>query len=207
MLGNPPYISTHTSSAANWRGLLERRAGYIEDLYVHFTDVGFHLLRRGGAFGFIVSDTFFTLASKERMRTLLQENRLTHIGQCDAFANATVDAAIFVARRETPPPGDRVLFVQARHTDADLPHSTAERELPNIPYLPRIAWDTPPTEAVRHRTQGCLRLHDAPGDLFRDALKTVFFEPRPAVLQLYTRFNAPMKALVNEWWERVEDSK
>ena len=51
---------------------MERRAGYLEDLYVHFTDFGFQLLRPGGGFGFIVSDTFFTLASKLRMRRLLQ---------------------------------------------------------------------------------------------------------------------------------------
>ena len=67
VLGNPPYISTHTSSAESWRDALEKRAGYLEDLYVHFTDLGFQLLRPGGRFGFIVSDTFFTLASKARI--------------------------------------------------------------------------------------------------------------------------------------------
>jgi methylase of polypeptide subunit release factors len=34
VLGNPPYISTHTSSEEDWRSVLERRAGYIEDLLV-----------------------------------------------------------------------------------------------------------------------------------------------------------------------------
>lgn len=208
VLGNPPYISTHTSSAANWRGLLERRAGYIEDLYVHFTDLGFQLLRRGGTFGFIVSDTFFTLASKARMREMLQEHRLTHLGQCDAFANATVDAAIFIAHKEGPPPNDRLLFIQARYKSLDVPQSLAEMELPALPPVSQIAWThETANHGVRHAVQGCLRLHDAPVDLYRAALKETFFEPRPAVLRLYERFNAPMQELVNGWWESIEDSK
>jgi hypothetical protein len=101
VLGNPPYISTHTSSEESWRSVLERGAGYLEDLYVHFTDLGFQLLRPGGTFGFIVSDTFFTLASKMRMRRFLHENTLLYLGQCDPF-EATVDAAIFVARKGGP---------------------------------------------------------------------------------------------------------
>src|SRR5207244_13555459 len=113
--GNPPYISTHTSSAETWHDALEKRAGYLEDLYVHFTDLGFGILRPGGRFGFIVSDTFFTLASKLRMREMLQTHALTHLGQCDPF-DATVDAAIFVARKTSQPPHDshELLFVQAR---------------------------------------------------------------------------------------------
>src|SRR5437867_3146271 len=96
VLGNPPYVSTHTSIAEGWRDALERRAGFLEDLYVHFTDLGFKLLKPGAGFGFIVSDTFFTLESKLRMRELLQSQTLDWLGQCDPF-DATVDAAIFVA--------------------------------------------------------------------------------------------------------------
>jgi hypothetical protein len=40
VLGNPPYVSTHTSSEQKWRSAIERRFGYLEDLYVHFTDLG-----------------------------------------------------------------------------------------------------------------------------------------------------------------------
>src|SRR5205823_14297653 len=113
LLGNPPYISTHTSTAERWRNALEKRGSYLEDLYVHFTDLGFQLLRPGGGFGFIVSDTFFTLASKLRMRELLQSKTLDWLGQCDPF-DATVDASVFVARNETPPHEARLLFLQAR---------------------------------------------------------------------------------------------
>jgi len=204
VLGNPPYISTHTSSEEKWRSVLQQRAGYLEDLYVHFTDLGFQLLRSGGTFGFIVSDTFFTLASKRRMREQLQSHRLTHLGQCDPFV-ATVDAAIFVARKESPAEDDHLLFIQARYGNKD---SKPEKELPALPAVQEVTFTNATEElGARHGSQGCLRLHDAPAQLYRDALKQAFFEPRPAVLELYRRFNEPIKELVEEWWEQIETSQ
>ncbi|MGD0651019.1 MAG: hypothetical protein ABSA97_07750 [Verrucomicrobiia bacterium] len=201
LLGNPPYISTHTSSAEAWRNALEHRAGYLEDLYVHFTDLGFLLLRPGGAFGFIVSDTFFTLASKLRMRELLQAHRLTHLGQCDPF-DATVDAAIFVARKATQPPNDPLLFIQARpRKTADGKPTAPDRALPKLSDA-KITFD-----ADGHAVFDCLRVHRVAPTLYRNAHKRVFFEPRPATLKLYERFNEPLKHLVADWWDRIETSR
>ena len=131
VLGNPPYISTHTSSAEQAGAtLLEQRAGYLEDLYVHFTDLGFELLRPGGAFGFIVSDTFFTLA--------------TSCG-CASCCKATPHAPRPVrpvrrhggrrhlrrAQRHAAPTITSLLFVQARpRKDADGKPTKPEQELP-----------------------------------------------------------------------------
>lgn len=203
VLGNPPYISTHTSSAAEWRDVLEKRSGFLDDLYVHFTKLGLDLLRTGGAFGFIVSDTFFTLDSKLRMREWLQDNRLTHLGQCDPF-KATVDAGIFVLRKETGKDGDRCLFVQARYATKD---SRPEKELPKLPSVDAMKFsavtESPQTE---HGAYGCLRVHRVPVSVYRNALKRAFFEPRPAVLTLYRRFNDPVKALVEEWWDSIQTS-
>ncbi len=39
---------------------------------------GFKLLRTGGRFGFIISDTFFTLQTKLRVRELLQAHQLDY---------------------------------------------------------------------------------------------------------------------------------
>ena len=39
------------------------------------------------------------------------------------------------------------------------------------------------------------------------AHKRVFFEPRAGTLALYRRFNEPVKELINEWWDRIEDSR
>lgn len=203
-LGNPPYISTHTSAEQSWRNLLGKRDGYLEDLYVHFTGLGFQLLRTGGAFGFIVSDTFFTLNSKLRMREMLQGNTLTHLGQCDPF-DATVDAAIFVAHKGAPTEKHRLLFVQARPRKDDKGETTQpEKELPDSPSPAKVVWDSAPT--VQHGSFKSLRLHNPPLDLYRQAHKHVFFEPRPATLTLFERFNEPIKELYEEWWEKIETS-
>ena len=165
-LGNPPYISTHTSSAESWRNALEKRAGYLEDLYVHFTDLGFQLLRPGGRFGFIVSDTFFTLASKARMRVMLQSHGLDIIGQCDPF-DATVDAAIFVACKATPnfpANGKETLFVQARPRKvANGKPTRPEKDLPTLKSIRELKFSDATKLAVgagevQHGEHGCLRL-------------------------------------------------
>ncbi len=212
VLGNPPYISTHTSATEGWRDTLQRRAGYLEDLYLHFTDFGFQLLRSGGGFGFIVSDTFFTLASKLKMRQLLQSQSLDWLGQCDPF-DATVDAAIFVARKTTPAQDARVLFLQARplrHHDGTK--TKPDKKLEFLPCANAMAWNEAPTtladgSAIRHATTSELRVHEIPLSLYREAHKEAFFEPRSGTLALYERFNEKIKHLVTEWWERIEDSR
>lgn len=211
VLGNPPYISTHTSSAEGWRNALQCRTGWLEDLYVHFANLGFEILREGGGFGFIVSDTFFTLASKLRMRELLQRHRLTHLGQCDPF-DATVDAAIFVVRKASvESPDAKLLFIQARPRKDENGRTTKpERALPALPNADRISWKST-TELssfhVDHAVHGCLRVHRAPLALYRNAHKRVFFEPRPATLRLYEKFNEPVNRLVEEWWDQIETSQ
>jgi hypothetical protein len=213
VLGNPPYISTHTSSEEIWRSALERRGGFLEDLYVHFAELGFQILKRGGRFGFIVSDTFFTLASKLRMRETLQRNVLTHLGQCDPF-EATVDAAIFVAEKNDPHPDHEIFFVQARPRKNEQGESTKpERDLPELPSLDRIEWNCGTTfvesigATIRHGSFRSLRLHSMPLMLPLTAHKRAFFEPRPQTVALFDRYNAKVKALVGEWWDKVEDSK
>jgi hypothetical protein len=95
---------------------LEPRFGFADDLYVHFVFQGFGLLREGGRFGFIISDTFFTLQTKLRLRELLQGHRLDYLVQCDPF-RATVDAAMFVAEKKLHGDSDaEMTFIQARNT-------------------------------------------------------------------------------------------
>lgn len=214
ILGNPPYVSVHTAREEgnrSMRNALERRAGYVEDLYVHFTDLGFRLLKRTGRFGFIVSDTFFTLASKLRMRDLLQRHALDWLGQCDPF-DATVDAAVFVAEKSPPAAGHRFRFVQARplrRCDGD--RTRPEVALDRVPEASRISWNEPPSSSlngiVRHAIDNEIRVHDLPLAIPLEAHKCAFFEPRPGTLRLFDRFNGPVKRLVEQWWEKIADSR
>ncbi|MDZ4199126.1 MAG: hypothetical protein U1E27_07570, partial [Kiritimatiellia bacterium] len=214
VLGNPPYVSIHTaieSGNRKMRDALEKRAGFLEDLYVHFTDLGFAQLRAGGGFGFIVSDTFFTLASKIRMREMLQSHALDWLGQCDPF-DATVDAAIFVARKQPPGPDHRFRFVQARPLKrSDGARTNPDENLEKLFDGDGFDWNeaaTPtPAGEVKHATVDELRVHEVPLALYNAAHKRVFFEPRSGALRLFERFNTHVKTLVGEWWNRIENSR
>ncbi|MFH1010832.1 MAG: hypothetical protein V1784_06335, partial [bacterium] len=212
VLGNPPYVSTHTSSAERWRRALELRAGYLDDLYVHFVALGLKILKPHGGFGFIVSDTFFTLASKLRMREMLQFNRIDWLGQCDPF-EATVDAAIFVACKEAPVPDATILFLQARPLKrADGSKTRPDAVLPRLPHAEEIPWSEPETRlrngtSVAHTMVNELRIHQVPSSLYSESHKRAFFEPRPGTLALFEKFNEPVKHIVKEWWEKIEDSR
>ncbi len=206
VLGNPPYVSTQTSSGQAWVGTLLRRWGYSNDLYVFFTELGFRLLCTGGRFGFIVSDTFFTLASKTAMRELLQSHRLDVIGQCDPF-DATVDAAIFVAEKSEPSADEPTTFVQARYRwREDDTRTEPDKALPLMPGA-AINWtiERMNGEAIAHGAFGDLRLHRVPLALWRSAHKRAFFEPRLGTLRLFVRFNDTVKRLHAQWWEKIED--
>jgi hypothetical protein len=210
VLGNPPYVSTQTGAGHVSTATLQARWGYSNDLYVFFTDLGLRLLRDGGRIGFIVSDTFFTLESKADMRGRLQSHRLDVIGQCDPF-DATVDAAMFVAEKSAPLPVRDTLFVQARARWAYGDRRTQpDLALPLLPDAD-VAWAGETALAagrrVRHAVFRDLRLHAAPLSIWRDAHKSAFFEPRPGTLRLYERFNDRIKALHEEWWERIETSE
>lgn len=200
ILGNPPYISVHTSTGAGYRTALEKRAGYAEDLYLHFAEHGFDLLRTGGRFGFIVSDTFFTLDTKLRMRELLQRHTLEVLGQCDPF-DATVDAAIFVAAKNPAPADHELFFVQAR------PRRNVNTGKPTDPepWLEKVPDPSP--ALPEHGEVGPIRYHRVPASLYSSAHHRVFFEPRPATLTLFEKYNTAVAKLTAEWWERIKDSR
>ncbi len=212
ILGNPPYISTQRSSDFNYRDSLEDRFGFADDLYVHFVDQGFKLMRGGGRFGFIISDTFFTLSTKLRLRELLQSYRLDYLVQCDPF-DATVDAAMFVAQKSANERDSFPLtFIQARYASKD---NTPEIVIPKLlqsaePVVEKgtTSFQVQKTEfAVLHSRFDCLRIHRTAVEPFRRALKSSFFEPTEAVVRLYNRFNDRMKGLVTDWWNKIETSK
>ncbi|MEI6278288.1 MAG: hypothetical protein WCQ16_02750 [Verrucomicrobiae bacterium] len=207
VLGNPPYISRHTMAGEPWLNAVRCMNGDAEDTYEWFTRLGFRVLRPNGAIGFVTADTFFTLESFSGMRELLQSRALDWIGQCVPF-DATVDAAVFVARNVDAREEDCVTFVQARPLrKAGGTKTVPEKKLHLLPAADGIVWNEPPTGCVRHATAEELRVHSVPRGLYVDAHKRAFFEPRPGTLALFDRFNAPVKQLVSEWWTRIEDSR
>jgi len=207
VLGNPPYISRHTMAGEPWLNIVRLMNGAAEDTYEWFTRLGFRVLRPNGAIGFVTADTFFTLESFGGMRELLQSRALDWIGQCVPF-DATVDAAVFVARNVDAHEDDRVTFVQARPLrKTDGTKTAPEKKLQLLPAASGIVWNETPTACVRHATVEELRIHSVPRGLYVDAHKRAFFEPRPGTLALFERFNTQVTQLVTEWWTRIEDSR
>lgn len=213
IIGNPPYVSTQGSEKMPYRVALEAADGFHDDLYVHFIVRSFELLRRGGRFGFITSDTFFTLNTKQRVRDLLQAKRLEILCPCDPF-KATVDAAMIVAANEKPQAEDRISFIQARYsTETDTPERALVRFLEPIATPLVFTADregfrcTPDLFPVEHAEFGCLRVHQTSVEPYRRALKGAFFEPSQRILALHNRLMAPMKRLYDEWWDDIETSR
>ncbi len=213
ILGNPPYISTQTSSEFATTKVMKILFGFSDDLYAHFIAKGFRLLRVGGHFGFVVSDTFFTLASKEMVRELLQKHKLRYLVQCDPF-DATVDAAMFVAEKFNLPNDQddfAFTFIQARHgTEQSSPDKEIADTLKHRTAMSpgAITFKVGDEDyQVQHGTHGCLRVHTTSIEPYRSALKTAFFEPTDASIRLYNRLMVPWKELVSEWWEHVENAK
>ena len=161
-------------------------------------------------FGFIVSDTFFTLSTKQRLRDLFQSNRLHRLGQCDPF-KATVDAAIFVAEKSKAKDDDELVFIQARYkTDKSTPETELTNLIKGMPEFKKgetdFKWNNK-AYPVYHSKQGCLRIHKTNIEPYRKALKHAFFEPNEAIVHLYDRFMEPVTHLVDKWWDKIETSK
>jgi hypothetical protein len=211
ILGNPPYISTQTSSDFVSTTVMKSLFGFSDDLYTHFIAKGFKLLREAGQFGFIVSDTFFTLATKQVVRELLQAHGLRYLVQCDPF-DATVDAAMFVATKLlSPEENNNFFFIQARYRTE---HGAPEADIVDTLRHPSTLGDSGmdfvcegKSFPVRHGKHGCLRVHKTSIEPYRVALKKSFFEPSDAAIRLYNRFMNPWKGLVSDWWDSIESAK
>ena len=100
VIANPPYVRTQKLSKLPYRDDLKLHYGFIDDFYVHFTFRAFELARPKGIVTFITSDTYLTLAWKERVRELLQDNRIRRLILTPKAFQATVNTAIYIAQRE-----------------------------------------------------------------------------------------------------------
>ncbi len=210
IIGNPPYISTQSSSQFSYRNDLKFIFDFVDDLYVHFIFRGIEILRKGGRFGFIVSDTFFTLGSKQRLRELFQYYELESLMQCDPF-KATVDAAVFILSKKESKEGSTLKFIQARYgNEISKPQAEIENITKAFPEIKDFAGDfniDATNYPVYFARQGCLRLHRTSVIPYARSLKKAFYEPTAAVINLYNRFMEPVTGLVNKWWRRIETSK
>jgi len=96
VIANPPYVRTQKMSDLGYREDLDLHYNFVDDMYVHFTFRAFELAKPKGIVAFITSDTYLTLSMKERMRELLQNNRIHRLILTPKAFKATVNTAIFI---------------------------------------------------------------------------------------------------------------
>ncbi|MBC7544544.1 MAG: Eco57I restriction-modification methylase domain-containing protein, partial [Candidatus Sericytochromatia bacterium] len=103
VLGNPPFVSTKQLDATGDRQRLLRHYGYADDLYVHFVDQALHCLKPDGWLLYILSDSFRTTITKNRLRERLLACRLHRLETlADGTFAATVGTVVVTLQLASP---------------------------------------------------------------------------------------------------------
>ena len=97
VLGNPPYVSNKGISST-MMSEYKKEYGIQDDLYNYFYLRGFEFLKDDGILGYITSNTFLILQSKQKLRQFLQSKRLIEMRLVDnVFEHAEVEPIIVIA--------------------------------------------------------------------------------------------------------------
>lgn len=113
VLGNPPYLGTHSHYVREHRDQLRERYEQIgsQDTYAMFTLAGLRLLAAGGQLALLLSDTFMTLGAHRAFRRVLLEQytveSLTLLPR-GVFTDASVGTAVLCVRNADAPAGHHV---------------------------------------------------------------------------------------------------
>ena len=98
VIGNPPYVSNKGISST-MMSEYKKEYGIQDDLYNYFYLRGFDFLKDDGILGYITSNTFLTLQSKQKLRQFLQSKRLIEMRLVDnVFEHAEVEPIIVIAQ-------------------------------------------------------------------------------------------------------------
>ncbi len=213
VIANPPYVSPQKLSDLPYREDLELHYGFIDDFYVHFTFRAFELARNKGVISFITSNTYFTLALKQRMRELLQNNHINELILTPKAFEATVDTAIFIAQKESLKDYN-LTFINAREVGRNNNEDWEDRlivfeELKEIEsYDTLISFNLGDRELeVSYNRHADIDQYRVPINLYKNAVKRVFFSPTQNNLKLYEKFIPKMNELYEKWWNKIKSSK
>lgn len=213
VIANPPYVSTQKLSDLSYRDDLKLHYNFIDDLYVHFTFRAFELARNKGVISFITSNTYFTLSWKQRMRELLQNYHINEIIITPKAFKATVDTAIFIAEKESLNDYN-ITFIDAREVGDSENESWEDklivfeelREIENYDTFASINLKNRELEVMFNRHSDIYQFR-VPINLYKNAIKKVFFSPTQNNLKLYEKFMPIMNELYEKWWNKIKSSK
>lgn len=213
IIANPPYVRTQKISDPSYRDDLELHYGFVDDLYVHFTFRALELARPKGVVSFITSDTYLTLSWKERMRELLQNNRIQRIILTPKAFEATVNTAIYIVQKESLS-NYNFTFIDAREISGNenkdwedkliVFEELKEIESYNTQFPVRLSDKEIEVLYNRYADVGQVRV---PVELYKKSVKKVFFTPTQKNLKLYEKFMPKMSELYEKWWDKIKSSK
>ncbi|AMM42160.1 type IIS restriction endonuclease [Candidatus Desulfofervidus auxilii] len=213
VIANPPYVRTQKLSDLPYREDLKNHHGYIDDLYVHFTFRAFELARSRGIITFITSDTYLTLAWKERMRRLLQDYRLRRLILTPKAFEATVNTAIYIAQKEVLSDYN-LTFIDAREISSNEDQNWEDRLIVFEELKEIEAYDTQtPVRLgnkeleVSYSRYADIGQYRVPIEIYKKSVKRVFFPPTEKNLKIYQKFMPKMNELYEKWWDKIKSSK
>ena len=213
IIANPPYVRTQKLSNLPYRDDLKLHYGFVDDLYVHFTFRALELAHPEGVVSFITSDTYLTLSWKKRMRELLQNYRIQRIILTPKAFEATVNTAIYIVQKESLS-NYNFTFIDARKIGGKeneewedkliVFEELKEIENYNTQIPVRLADKEIEVLYNRYADVGEFRV---PLELYKKAVKKVFFTPTQKNLKLYEKFMPELSELYEKWWDKIKSSK
>ncbi len=117
VVANPPYGSKQSEAIRNAFFVPSSGESQSKDAYGLFMARGLQLLRAGGTFSFIVSDTWRTIKSHKPLRKrVLRETTLLHVVDLPSwvFREPTVNTGIVTLKREAAPDGHHLVTADVR---------------------------------------------------------------------------------------------
>jgi len=210
VIGNPPYEGqSQQSYIGELARFYDEKYDFYEtiprmrhDLYQKFNVRGWELTREGGVLSYITSDTFYTIGSKETTRNLLQQNRLHDLLRANPNTfDATVEPAIFTLRKRSKTHDYRFSYVDASET-AIGEYRSLVGNLVEISGEASTSEDGPTALELPPPSRG----YSVPVGLYRNTLRSAFFEPTETNLYLHDSFLSDIKDTSERWSDAIMDS-
>jgi len=144
VIGNPPYLSRHSTYIRTYRQALRKRFKDIGvyDTYSLFIYHSLRFLKEGGTLCFIVSDTFLTIEYHQKLREFLLKNyklREIILAPKNLFSKQGVSNSpcIIMVEKKHPDNHHQVIFVNRVRSEQEYYDPPAIRQLPQR-YLLKI---------------------------------------------------------------------
>jgi len=108
VIGNPPYIRPHKIPEIDKRYLWKhyKSSSNKTDIYAYFVEKAIELVKDGGKIGLITSNTYFSLQSFNKIRSIILKNcvieKIINKVPSDAF-DAVVNTAVIILRKTSRP--------------------------------------------------------------------------------------------------------